>query len=908
MGGFVLGGGGTQASPTDAGISPPAFPAMRVGPPAPSKLDPQQPPPKGSNPGVVRAFLDRKAPYDHALYIRHMANWRKADLYIQSLQWLRPSFNVDPTRTPHWSQIEYNEDDPDAIPMPVYNEMLPLLQNEAARLGRPEYKPYVRPTGANPDAKTRAGASRSTEVLLALLDDMNWDEKAEMGYHHMPLYGGWWLKSWWDASMENTVRVPVLTAQKCPECGFTMAAPELQPQHVAAIQAKKPDALHRIQTKTGFDAKSFPVEKHSTDVCLNCDDHAEQREQQVIAGPHPVTGEPMVASQTVTVRAPGPPKLQPYTPADKELFQQDSFGQNLGKDEPLGEWKVKTCSPYDMFPENIGVDVLIDGNPQGWREILEVHVESLDWVRSRFPDKAADVRAETSEALLKWHPIAGERAIFYSSAVGTALFRNHVRVKEYHKKPFMEIDQKSGLWKMNRGRSIMMAGSVLLLDGDFLMESKNNPGTLIPRVVYDYAPWELRTGGRELQGIGLCETLFDAQDNINEAKSQTQDTRQRMASPKWLVARSLNLDYEECGGAGSHWLYDPAQEFPELVPKEVGSTTISPSVSAEIGQDIEYMGRVAGRTEVEQGSVPSGVSAAAAIQILAEQTAEKRRPRIRRIRKMFERIWGHGLELNHEFVREDRVYKTKNEASEWVERTWTGMDIMGQTDVRIDPEPEADTSIQKQERIRDGIRLGVINPNISPKAAMTIAKDLSIPSDLYNDQNQQYESAEREFLDFFDLGREPLIDPDLDDNASHYDQHGTDCHGEKWRDFERVANWNQALAVLWGWEQLFPQMEQNPQISQAWPKPLELRILGCWQEILAEAGYFELLRPSQEKDALGHVLRFRAHMAAHKQGLQGQQAAAQQGAPVAAAPAAPATVGGMMPTPGGPPQQPQRAA
>jgi len=86
-------------------------------------------------------------------------------------------------------------------------------------------------------------------------------------------------------------------------------------------------------------------------------------------------------------------------------------------------------------------------------------------------------------------------------------------------------------------------------------------------------------------------------------------------------------------------------------------------------------------------------------------------------------------------------------------------------------------------------------------------------------------------------------------------------------------------------------------------KAPELQIFGIWQWILTNSGYYQG-RPPEEVQALQKVLRFRAHMSAHKRIQEMQQMAAQAGAPVAAAPAAPETAGGSVPTDGGAPAMP----
>lgn len=886
--------------------------------PAPSP-NPQQPPPfeKPSEDyaAKLRAFLDKKATYEHPLRLRQHSTWRKADLYLGNEQWLRKSYNLDSTRTVHWSRLEYRDDDPDAIPTPTYNEMISVHRNEAARLGRPGYKPYVRPEEKDPDAEIKAAAEKSAEILLAELERMHWKEQAELGYDHMPRYGGWALKSWWDVSWEKTTRQPMLSAMRCPApgCGFTSASPDLDSDQALAVDQYKPGRLEVTQDPADVEKSKFALKS-----CLTCDDHEEMQEATETVSTLDENGAYVEMPQTMqqAVRVPGPPALEAFTPVEDELYAQDSLGRDLGQDVPVGEWKVRTKSPFDIFWANCGVDE----DPQNWTEILDVHVESLDWVHARFPDKFGLVKPEAREALLKWHPIGGEKDIFFTGADG--LFKNHVRVKEYHKKPYKEWDPKRGKCFMNKGRTIMMAGNVVLMDGPFLMESKNNPGKFIDRVHYDYAAFDIRDGGRSLNGVALTEYLFDVQDAINEAKSQTQDTRQRMASPKWLVKRGMNLDYATVGNAGAHWLYDDSPDGTPSKPEEVGSTTISEGVAREIERDIEFVSRVSNSQEIEDGNVPAGVTAAAAMQILAEQAGEQRKPRINRIREMLARVWKHGLQLCHEFVREERMYHKRSETDEWTMAAWTGMDIVDGCDVQIDPEPDHDTELQRQQNLLKAVEIGAVDVQENKRAAMLVAKALDIPSDLTEDDDIQYEAAEREYIDYLERDIEPVIDADLDDPIAHSDQHGQDTHDPRWRQVEAEAGWKEILKLISGWNDpvpgvvdpmtgqptmstMFEQIQSTPigpnpldpmgapvTLGSQWPTLLELQIVECWKYLAQK--YIQSVPEKQQ--VIQKVIRWRAHLAAHRMKVEENAGAAQMGAPVAAATGADATVTGTMPT------------
>lgn len=910
--------------------------------PPPSYGDPKKVAKDSEHARKLRDWQNARITYTHPYRIRQCSNWRKADLFMQNEPWLIKSYGSDPTRTQHWTPLEFDAHDVGAIPTPRYDEFTGPIENEAARLGRPEYKPYVRPSGESPDIKTRTAAKLAEKILTQALEDMHWNEQEDQGELHMPLYGGWWAKSWFDYSWEKTTRIGVEGALRCPSCDFRMASAEipyeramgsgptdLNPEAEVVPPLFPRPGIERVEPPDPMVEGAMPTFK--TSVCLTCEDHEEQgmvdkpvldETGNTMLDP---AGQPVTRQAFGTKRVPGGPKLEPFTPVDEELQQKDFLGRDLGEDVPLGEWKIKTCMPDTIFLENLGIGVRLNE----FQEITEVHVESLEWICNRY-ENGHQVKAESPRALMEYHQVAGERAIAYGSdGSGMTLFGNHARVKETHKKPWREEvkdaqGRGTGKYRMNRGRTLIIASDVVLFDGDYLMESKTNPGTTFPRVEYLYCPQRLRSGGGEHSGISESEGIFDACENIVEIKSQIQDARQTEGSPKWLVPRGVNFDYERGGNAGDVWIHDPIPES-NVKPERIPSELINSEIFTELSSDTDYIARRTRLNDVESGNVPAGITAALALQILAEQSGEVRRPRIRRIREMLQRLYRHGLVLMHELVREPRKYWEKDDRNDWTEKCWTGADMMGQTDVRIDAEPEHDSDVQQKQIVTDSVDKGLIDLQ-NPRMRRLTAKKTGLPAEIYEDEDLQEESAEREFQELMDEDVPPVVDMDLDYHMAHNQRHGLDMHSEKWRELEKDAGWGTVELLLWGWQEAFdmqpgapvpmldpatgqpvidpatgqpatapgpetPGLEQHVRETMPTIKAMELIILEAWKLILQEAGY--VVPPHQAK-ALQKVLRMRAHNSAHKRLQQQEAMQAQAGAPVVAAPEATAPAPAMV--------------
>jgi hypothetical protein len=896
--------------------------------PAPSYGDP-----KKQDAAAIKRWLDFGIAYENAYYLKRTSLWNLADLYDQGIQtWLESTYNISPDIAPYWAYMAFKPNE-ERIPTPVLNEFSGPIRNETARIAKPRYKPHVRTTGEDPGIKEREGAELGEKVLRHELVRMRWEDEYDRGHLHMPLYGGWYVDSFWDESWEDTVRLPVRGpdgksgALRCPHCGFTLASPKISVDMV--LGAKEPLFSDRVPIEG--------AELLDVMVCLRCPPPPEAAEDTRPGGME-AGAEP---SPDVAWR---PPALQPFVPVDDDLWAEDAFGRPLGEDWAAGNWQMKTRDPRSIWIENMGIGVM----PGDIREWWQVEVVSLDHVRNRYVNGHL-VRAESGEAIMRYHPVAGQPWLYFDNA-GGPLFSNDVRIRRYCRRPFREWRKieghpDGGRLEMNRGRLIETAhgegGDVVLFDGDLMMESRNNAGTYVARRELDYVAWDLRSGGNEMHGVSQSEGIFDAQDGCNEIWSQLAQCRRAKGQPKWLVERSLNFEYRPGGKAASlvYWDMNPLQ--PNLAPREIDNGLMNPGVYAELDHRLGYISRYTAMTETERGEPPAGVTAQIAFQYLVDQSTTRRQPRMNRIRAMLQRRYAHGLQLIHEMVEEERVLWDDSDG-EWRERTWRALDLVGQTNVVVEIEPDSESALIEQQGVRDFIELKLRMRDMTPRAQRAVARKLRVPEELFDTEDTQTECAAREFVEYMEHGREPVVDPSLDDNVLHDQQHGLDCLRDKWYDLEARGAWDEALKWIADWKTHFrqgspalyklmglelPPAEPDPETGQPGPPPalmnldqmigdregpcLELRILRAW-EMLLGVRKPELLQGSPpgmqgvqgvpgasaagDPQALRRIMRFRAHRESHRIYAEGQKAAAAVGAQVMAAPGGEATPGGTVPT------------
>lgn len=859
-------------------------------------------PPIGKADGTtLRKWIDGGLYYEHRLRVADVSAHRRAELYDACAQWLQKAYagyDSGSGGASQWASVYWDPDDPDYIATPVFNEGTPARMNESARIGRPNYRPTASAKGQNPSIQAREGAKKLEHALRHRLNEMGWDHEKELVYYHMPVYRGVWLKGEWEMTWDDVATVPVEGAVKCPGegCGFTLASKSV-PMNLAG----KIENLSANQTREALGQDAVDVQ-----ACPTC-------------------------------QAP----MLPFKPTMEEAHQaKDAVGRPLGQQLPKGDWRLSVRSGYDVFPRNLGIDM----RPGQVDEWVEAHVEHVDWIANRWPEKAGLVRPESAAALAKYHPIAGAPEI-YASVIDVKTFEQSVRVKERHKKPWMErVVSPDGKvsFQRNKGRSAIMAGDVVLLDAPYMMPSLTRPGQEVERVTMEYIPWEIREGGRRLEGLGLWDLMHDPQDVINTIWSQAGAVRERLAVPIYTVSRQANMELTSLKGGvpGRVAEVDPDPNGADVGLKLINNETINQGVYQEMDRAIAALhDRYSGNARVEGGAPPPGVDAAQAIRELKEAAGEKRESRIRRIRTGFKRVFDHGARLMQALYIEPRPIKYEDDDGE---ERWTELEgLQLGTEVEIDVEPEEVDADEKRAKVKDLMGAGILNmadPNTTKVQKRRVAKYLDAPEDLYEDEDLQEKSAQREWIKFKTEQRVPVVDPSLDDHEEHYNEHGRRAHSEWFRHHEDVADWDGALKVLGGkWDMTLQQISSMmlpppppmPMVGpdgapipgsapppMPWPGPppgcIQDFILMAWQQQLMEAQFppppvvqtpgVEDPKAQAQLASLKIVLDWRAHMEAHKLEAEiKQMRAAVQ--PTLAAPGADATAAGNQPTAGAPPEQ-----
>ncbi len=831
-------------------------------------------PPKGADSIRLRQYVDQvtdqKSSYRCDLY----REWGLSKSFVESNQWVRIDAKRDPRNAFRWT----SQDPADDIPKPVHNKVLEIVDNEVGKTSRRQARPYVRPRTGGSEAK-RGGTRVGNEVLNWHLEKIHWGRLRHEGIWKNTVYGvGIWM-SYWDLDWRKTVRLGLPEAVKCaePSCNFRLASPKLPPE---ALRGLPPEHRSRVKLEPSMEGGEQRLEGTAR-ACLQCQE------------PQPLV----------------PAQLLP-----NEIDGNDSYGRPLAKDVPLGDANIELISPEHFFPENEGIGV----NPRTLTSWAISKPESLDYIANHYDvtvdadgrvwKGSEEIKAEDPATIAEYEMTLGDTS-FYSQGIKEALsgrnvYKRHVRLRRAYQLPTRQYPL---------GRMCHVAGSVVLVDDDLMSPSKHKKGEFYPKAKLFGARFWPKDG--EFFSQGMVVPLVSPQNRINMAFSQITDNRERNGTDGLIITKGMRLLapnwLKNFAGRVAVWDLDP--EAPDKVPQPLPSRMIDSRIYEETDRVETHMRSLAGQQDVDVGKAAPGIKAARAIQLLQDKSNERRDQRNQEYDEGFQEGFSHQLTLLSEKVIEPRSYETQGPGKSWEIKEFTGLDLAGLTDVRVDVEASFNDQLYEAQAVEEALDKGLI-PIDTPVAKREVAKVLRIPQTLMDESNVQIDDAERKWFRFKQEHVVPNIDDSLDNHAIFWQVYGKALKSEDGQECVEKAGWENLLPALSGWEEKLAMAEQADMMARALPglmaqaeqngmpapqqippeqiqemllpSDLPSRILIVWLKALAGKGI-----AVEEGGYTMLFLKFRSVCEAHRLYSQGRK----PGGPPMPVP--------MGPAPGGPPGQ-----
>lgn len=732
------------------------------------------------------AFFSRDSSFRREL---EDEDFYKPCAYYENHQWVQ-KIKGNSRRAPRFTDYPEDHD----IPKPQSNEIMPAVDNEVSRVARRNSEFIVEPTGPDPDKK--AGAKKAEAILKDHLEKIGFPRKRRDYWFHKILYGTGGMWSFVETSYrpDKTVRIGISGALRCvgrqefgvigpgafpgaapvmgmvkkPACGLTLANDSIPMGKLDGLDPSGivPTIKPNEQVPEGFKASR----------CLTCGGMLEEFD---------VVGE---AANSV-----------------------DFFGRDLGKDVPLQEANVETVTPSEMFFENEG-RVPADNCTEFGVE----KVKSLKWIREHFNKNLDQLSADDPMKIMERFPWQGEYSADQRGAGSVApgvsgkreLFSNHAVVRWFWSEPDRDNP---------KGRLIVTAGldnMVILEDGDLYV--KDETGDLFPRMLLKTGRCFVRDG--MIFGVGFARYAISDQNRINMRLSQIVQMADRMGIIYVLATKGMNLTRQWLKTLiGTILRWEPDAAVPDAKPEvKTGETQFAHALQ-EIADGRQSIKERLGITDAEVGQLTgTALKSGVALQIQAEKSSERRQQREQEGVHVFEAIASHQLKLIQHYYLENegRTYRVKIGQS-WEEREFKGLDISGQTDVKVKEQAGFDQTLAGKQTIGELVTENQLWATMTPYARREYLKTMGAPSAIMDEDNVQIEAAERKFQDWRQLGEVPTIDPNLDNHPVHWDTYGRLMLDNESVEMSKTVGWEKALKHLAGWEMgLMGAQQMSMMISQ----------------------------------------------------------------------------------------------
>lgn len=717
----------------------------------------------------ILGYRDRHFNFYSVYRNRHMERAAKALHYYIGHQWIELDREVllDTSRGYVFRDSRSRGDV--EMPRPVTNFCGPAADSELATLNKRKLTPKCSPSERHP--RTEAAAKIAQEVLDHRLRKLDWSYHRDTFILDTITTGTGCLKSYWDTPYDELTRIGNPEAMVCPECEAKFATNNIP----TSIRESDPRVLSSALLESpDDDVTSFQFSR-----CPFCR---------------------------------SAPQLSPF-PVTPDLAENgvDAFHRPLGFDAPRGNTAIEVPSMFYLFPENSGLDV----TPATCRVHGQASIRSMDWLAERYPDRIDEIEPGDPQDLMEQHPIMGERHLlgWYNSSLDSAIYEDHQRVYEIY------ADRS---YRFPEGRSIVIAGGKTILEDGPLyrtFEGEDGEKISVPRVKYFYSRFKIRKG--ELWGQSLLDDLISPQNRINAIDSQVIEARERMGSPNLLIEEQMELtgpEWDENYGGGKLMTYVGNPALPGSKPEVFGSTLMPSGVFEERGsckEDLQFLG---GPQPIQTGAAPKNVSTTSGLQLLGEQAELISEPKLRDIETACQGTWEHQLELVWVLRTDSDEYEVDTEAEGYLVKQYTREDIAGQTKVKVEKQAFIEKSIYDREAAREAQADGLymVEDPVSRKRLLEIR---GLPTDINQNQNLQVESAKRQWVEFTDDGRIPVIDETLDDPIIRYEILGTYLQTNEGKRLSDAVGWPQILKSIGGWQMELIQAEQADMVARQYYGP-----------------------------------------------------------------------------------------
>lgn len=345
-----------------------------------------------------------------------------------------------------------------------------------------------------------------------------------------------------------------------------------------------------------------------------------------------------LGEKTQYLEGPDGPLLDPNgSPLRPEMIDQlppEILDQVTVQTMAAGDVCVEVMSVFEMFPDPLATDM----DDCEW--MIEEKIRSKEYVKKRYPtDASGNPYEPTLDSEIPSAMSEGWTGGILVTGGATGSYRG-VKVREYWCKPNSEYP--------NGARAVWANDTLLVAD--------DQPFDPMPYVKFG----SVQVPGR-FWSHAVTTDLRQPQIDLNLIRTQIKENARRVGNPAIMKSRQANVRYE--GVPGEVIEYDSTVQDP--VPSYLEPPAIPVYIENEVQRIEKSIEEISGMHEVSRATVPPGVTAASAINLLQEADETRIGPEIQQMERALASLGSKILKLRAAFNTDKRLIKIAGEDGNW---------------------------------------------------------------------------------------------------------------------------------------------------------------------------------------------------------------------------------------------------
>jgi hypothetical protein len=315
----------------------------------------------------------------------------------------------------------------------------------------------------------------------------------------------------------------------------------------------------------------------------------------------------------------------------------------------MGDVKVEVLSPFNIFPDPLA-EIIED-----CEFIIEENVRSAEYIKKHYGE---EIEPDTDVPI----GIAESRMFPFITDKGGAGDYRGISVYELYAKPSSKYGAE--------GKRVIWTKNKVLLEETL----ENSPFSGCPYVMFS----GIKVPGR-FWPTSITSQLRGPQTELNKIESQIRENALRIGNPSLLSSRQSNVAYS--GLPGEKVFFDSTT--PDAAPSFLQPPEMPVYVQNEVDRITSSITEISGLHEVSKANVPSGVTAASAINLLQEADDTRLGPEIQDLEEGLGKAGTKILKLRAQYQDDNRTIQAAGEDGEWNVTEFRGAILKKNTNVQV---------------------------------------------------------------------------------------------------------------------------------------------------------------------------------------------------------------------------------